>query len=128
MKTPLLVFAFLVFSTIFIFGTEEIPSYKTVSAMVEGAVAAIEAKDADKFFDNYVSPKDISKIKEQGQFDEAKKSFMGSEKAGALVLALKNLKDIVPVYNKEKDCLTFKDEKLGAIVLSREVGKWYIKN
>ena len=108
---------------------EETPNYQTISATIEGAIKAIEAKDTEKFFSEYVSPKDIKTLKEkEGAYEKATSGFMASEKAGALLLVLKKLKDITPVYNKEKDVLVFKEDKMSALTFSRENGKWYIKN
>ena len=111
------------------YAAEETPTYLTVKSIVEGAISAIEAKDIDKLLNEFVSPQDLSKIKEKdSEYQEMKKTFMTSEKAGALVFQLKKLKDITPIYNKEKDTLEFKEEKMSAIKFSRENGKWYIKN
>lgn len=108
---------------------EETPNYQTVKPAIEGAIAALEAKDTEKFFKEFVSPKDIQSLKEtEGAYEKATSEFMKGEKAGALLIALKKLKDMTPVYNKEKDVLVFKDEKMHALTFSRENGKWYIKN
>lgn len=108
---------------------EETPNYQTVKPVIEGAIAALEAKDTNKFFKEFVSPKDLKSLKEtEGAYEKATSEFMKGEKAGALLIALKKLKDMTPVYNKEKDVLVFKDEKMHALTFSREDGKWYIKN
>ena len=112
------------------YAAEEFPTYLTVKSVVEGAISAIEAKDIDKLLNEFVSPQDLKKLKEKdADYQELKKTFMASEKAGALVFQLKLLKDITPTYSKEKDTLEFKDDKkFCSIKFSQENGKWYIKN
>ena len=95
MKTLLLLIS-LIATILMAYAAEETPTYLTVKSIVEGAISAIEAKDIDKLLNEFVSPQDLSKIKEKdSEYQEMKKTFMTSEKAGALVFQLKKLKDFL---------------------------------
>lgn len=123
-----LCFFFLIFTSIALFSSEKTPNYQTIKPVADGAIAAIEAKDADKLFDNYVSPKDIKEVLKKENIDGIKKEFMNSEKAAALLFVLKSLEKMDCTYDAKEDCLTFKGKDLADLKFSREAGKWYIKN
>lgn len=55
-KEIVLLMLVLLFS-VFIFAEEETPSYKTISSVVSGAITALESKDVDKLFKDYISQK-----------------------------------------------------------------------
>jgi hypothetical protein len=126
-KEIVLLMLVLLFS-VFIFAEEETPSYKTISSVVSGAITALESKDVDKLFKDYISPKDLKGVIEKGELEKTKNEFKSSEILGALLFVLKKLEKITPTCSKEKDLLTFKTEEIGTVSFSREDGKWYIKN
>jgi hypothetical protein len=116
---------------------KEIPNYKTISAVAEGALKAIEANDADNLIVNYMAPSIVTKLKKTDEvYKNAKKMMIEGVFGKQLALALKESKSITPDYDEKTDTLIFKINKLStdgkstlkSLTFIREKEKWYIFN
>jgi hypothetical protein len=113
----------------------ETPNYKTVSAVAEGALKAIEANDADKLISEFMAPSIAIKMKKTDEdYQKAKKMMFEGIYAKQLAIALKESKSIAPDFDANTDTLVFKINKLSAdgkntlksLTFIREKEKWYI--
>jgi len=84
------------------------PRTKPETLVAEG-IRLLEAKDYVKFFQVFAPPAELKQITDQGHtVEELANAFGQTDRVGALLAALKSVKDAVPTFDADGKTATYK--------------------